>query len=353
MNTDSSFPSFEADPRGYTTPMSGPTIGLDIGGANLKLATSSGLAMSRRFELWKHPHKLAAELANLADQFSGSGPIGITMTGELCDCFPTKHDGVRHILAAVASVFPEQRIRVWSTAGSFLSVNQSLETPLSVASANWHAQATFVGRDYSENTCILIDIGSTTTDIIPIRAGKPDPRGLTDPERLKTKELIYSGARRTPICALFNSGIAAEFFATTQDAYILLGMISENSDDNATADGRPATKAFAHGRLARMLAGDATITSTEETAALARNTCAAQIAMIMEAVREVAYTLSPPDTIVVSGSGEFLARAVAEEFAASVKPHPIILSLTKKLGPAISEAACAYALAMLLTENQP
>ncbi|MSR53563.1 MAG: H4MPT-linked C1 transfer pathway protein [Gemmataceae bacterium] len=334
--------------------MSVQGIGLDIGGANLKVATSSGLAMSRRFELWKHPHQLAAELANLGEQFTGSGLIGITMTGELCDCFPTKRDGVRYILAAVASVFPEQCTRVWSSAGSFVFLNEALAAPLAVASANWHAQATFVGRGQPANTCLLIDTGSTTTDIIPIHNGKPVPRGLTDPERLKSKELVYTGVRRTPICALFNEGVAAEFFATTQDAYILLGMIAENASDKATSDGRAATKTFAHSRLSRMLAGDSAITLTEETLTLARNTFAVQIKMILGAVREVASRLPRPlETIVVSGSGEFLARAVAEQFAAGVDPPPNIVSLSEKLGPAISEAACAYALSVLLAENPP
>ena len=327
-------------------------IGLDIGGANIKVASSSGVGLSRRFELWKQPHKLAAELMALTAQFPGTGPVAITMTGELCDCFPTKRDGVRYILAAIASVFSEKRIRVWSTEGRFLSLHDALGSPMAIASANWHAQATFVGRGFrnSGQSMLLIDTGSTTTDVIPIHEGKPVPLGLTDFERLKWKELIYTGVRRTPICALFN--VVAEFFATTQDAYLLLGMIAENAEDKATADGRAATKPFAHGRMSRMLGGDSAMTSADETLALARNTFELQRSMIVAALREVVLRLSSPlDSIVVSGSGEFLAQAAAVEFADSVNPPLNIVSLSEKMGPTISEAACAYALAKLATET--
>ena len=65
------------------------------------------------------------------------------MTGELCDCFETKRDGVRHILAAVAQVFPRDRVTVWSTEGKLLPLDAAAESGLCVAAANWHALATF------------------------------------------------------------------------------------------------------------------------------------------------------------------------------------------------------------------
>ncbi len=42
-------------------------------------------------------------------------------------------------------------------------------------------------------------MGSTTTDIIPIVGGTPCPRGLTDGERLRTGELVYTGLTRTDV----------------------------------------------------------------------------------------------------------------------------------------------------------
>src|SRR5262249_29461396 len=51
-----------------------------------------------------------------------------------------------------------------------------------------------------------------------------------------------------------------------------------------------------------------------------------------------------PGTVVVSGSGEFLARAVAAAAFAGAQ----VRSLGEELGPGLSQAACAYALAALV-----
>jgi uncharacterized hydantoinase/oxoprolinase family protein len=78
----------------------------------------------------------------------------------------------------------------------------------------------------------MIDIGSTTTDIIPLDKGRVAVRGRTDTERLRTGELVYAGIRRTPLCALATElplgqgppiGLAAELFATSLDVFLTLG----------------------------------------------------------------------------------------------------------------------------------
>src|SRR5947208_12344274 len=100
----------------YITRMPRDAIGLDVGGANLKAATASGQAVTVPFELWRHPDRLPVQLAGIRDRWPDVSVVAVTMTGELCDCFPTKRDGVRHILAAVAAAFPCCRTGVWSTA---------------------------------------------------------------------------------------------------------------------------------------------------------------------------------------------------------------------------------------------
>ncbi len=64
------------------------------------------------------------------------------MTGELCDCFETKRDGVNAIINAVRFASGGRRIRVWSTDGAFLDSEEAKQNHLKVASANWHALAT-------------------------------------------------------------------------------------------------------------------------------------------------------------------------------------------------------------------
>ena len=125
---------------------------------------------------------------------------------------------------------------------------------------------------------MLIDIGSTTTDLIPMAHGAVVARGRTDTERLQTGELVYAGVRRTPIHALATelpvrgvpTGLAAELFASTLDVYLTLGDLAPNPTDLSTADGRPATVGAAHDRLARMIGADRESFSTEDAREFAR-----------------------------------------------------------------------------------
>lgn len=171
-------------------PKDAGVLGLDIGGANLKAAHVNGSARTRPFPLWKQPGRLPGELRLLLDDPASFDLLAVTMTAELCDCFETKHAGVAAVLDAVESVAGSQRVLVWQNDGNFVPVAVTRRDSLKTASANWLALATFVGRYYPEGAAILIDIGSTTTDIIPIMNGLPVPLGRTDLERLAANELI-------------------------------------------------------------------------------------------------------------------------------------------------------------------
>jgi probable H4MPT-linked C1 transfer pathway protein len=275
--------------------------------------------------------------------------LAVTMTGELCDCFATKREGVHFILDAVATAAADQPVRVWRTDGRFAGIEAARATPLQTAAANWLALATYAGRFAPQGPAVLIDIGSTTTDIVPLLDGKPAPRGRTDPERLRCGELVYTGVRRTPLCALLGSGAAAELFATTLDAYLLLGAIPEDPADRGTADGRPATRAAAHARLARMLCADAETCTPDETQKLAQRVLLKQVYALTSAFGGVAEKLPGVRTAILAGSGEFLARVALRE-----QPHfslSNVISVAERLGADISQAACAHALAILASEQ--
>jgi probable H4MPT-linked C1 transfer pathway protein len=325
-------------------------IGLDVGGANLKAAHSSGPAFTQPFELWRNPAGLAEAVAELIRRLPPANLLAVTMTGELCDCFPTRRQGVHAILGAVEEVADSVPVRVWTSDGQFVDCHTARLQPLRTAAANWLALATYAARWLSSGSGLVMDIGSTTTDIIPVAGSKPVPRGRTDSERLKSRELVYTGWRRTPLCALLGGDGAAELFAQTLDVYLALGMVPENPADLRTADGRPATKAAAHSRLARMICGDAESCSEEETTALARMLADRQIRLIREAVRDVCKraALGPVPDIVIAGSGEPLARLVLE--SRPKIPSERIVSLAARLGPMASEAACAVALSRLAQE---
>lgn len=349
-------------------------VGWDIGGANLKQATNDGRAGLRPFELWRRPDDLAAELQTLFRPIaSETDALAVTITGELADCFATKSKGVDRILAAVEHVADARPVSVWSTGGRFMSVSEARSAPLSVAAANWHALATWVGRLVEAqphgssaatarttsglpHSSLLIDVGSTTTDIIPIDHDQPRPRGLTDVARLQVGELIYTGVRRTPLCAVLprvrwrcvETPVAAELFATMLDVYLLLGDIPPDEQDCHTANGQPATIACAHDRIARMLCCDRDELPFIDAVDLARQWAAAQQCCISERVKSVASQLPGPcSAVVLSGSGEFLARRVLDGLGEELSLVARI-SLTDRFGPSLAESACAFAVASLL-----
>lgn len=338
--------------------MTSTILGLDIGGANLKAATNTGAAASVPFALWKQPEKLPAALGELIARFPDADELAVTMTGELCDCFETKREGVREIVNAVMNVSRSRPIRVWSTDGAFLNSNEAKDDYLKVAAANWHALATFTGGYTPRGVTLLIDIGSTTTDLIPILDGLPWSDGKTDTTRMQLGELVYTGVRRTPATTLLGCSAAAEFFATVHDAYVFLGLVPEDGNDTDTADGRPVTKYHAHGRLSRMIGGDPTLTSEDATRGLAKSIVEKQrellrskLLALLPRLREMRRAaIHPRRYAVVSGSGEFLARLLLKE-TELCDFFDEVLSLTDRLGPERSAAAPAYAVAMLAAER--
>lgn len=331
-------------------------LALDIGGANLKAADGHGFAVSRYFPLWKTPELLAQALADLLRACPPSERLAVTMTGELADCFQAKTEGVRAILKAVEQAAAERKIiEVYLVDGSLVSPDIARETPLLAAASNWHALASFAGRFAAVGNGLLIDIGSTTTDIIPIVNGRPAALGLTDPERMVNGELVYTGVVRSPVCALardvpWRGGrcpLAHELFATTWDVYLTLGDLPEEPQSLHTADGRPATKSAARDRLARAICADREMFDDCDALAAAQSIATAQRDLLMTALKTVLQRMKGlPETVIISGQGEFLARRLIDDLRLAAK----VVSLSSSLGPLVSQAATAHALAVLARE---
>jgi probable H4MPT-linked C1 transfer pathway protein len=334
-----------------------PWIGLDIGGANIKAAHGDGHALTVPFEVWKRPDELGSAIAGPVAALPPADRAAVTMTAELCDCYPTKAVGVSAVLDAVVAALPGFAIAVWGVDGEFHSVAQARRQPSVVAAANWLALATLAARTIPEAHGLLIDIGSTTTDLIPLDRGKVAARGRSDTERLQTGELVYAGVRRTPVCALASelplkgiaTPLAAEFFASTLDIYLTLGDIAGEPSDLSTADGRPATADAARDRLARMVGADRDGFSEDDARALARATdhCLLE-RLVNAALRSVGPTIGRPDSVVVGGSGAFLGRRLASRI---IEPGGPLVDLNDAWGPVASAAGCAHALVTLAAER--
>lgn len=328
--------------------MSG-VLGWDVGGVNTKAARVAGArivgARSVPYEIQRDPAALAPLLVRLASDLDGdSGGAdahAVTMTAELSQLFRTKREGVGFVLDAVAAAFPTACVRVWGVDAVWRTPAEARREPLAVAAANWAATARVVGRLVPD--CLLIDVGSTTTDIIPIVDGRPATSSRTDLDRLREGELVYTGAVRTPVEAIASAvpvrgravSVSAEGFALAGDVHLWRRELAPADYSVPPPDGRPATKAFAGERLARVVCADREMLEDRDVDEIADALWEAQVGRIGAAVVRVRARHPAVRHAVVTGLGEFLAAPAARRSGLHVTP------LADTFGPAARHAPAA------------
>jgi (4-(4-[2-(gamma-L-glutamylamino)ethyl]phenoxymethyl)furan-2-yl)methanamine synthase len=330
-------------------------LAFDIGGANLKCADGLGFTLHHGFPLWRAPQRLAAELRTMIAESPAADHLAVTMTGELADCYESKSAGVLSILEAVREAADGRHTRVYLNDGRLVAPTVVQRDPLTAAASNWHALATFATRFAPEGSGLLIDIGSTTSDLIPLQDGHVAASGHSDLERLLAGELVYTGVHRSPLCGLLvtttyrdrKCPVMNELFATTKDAYLVLGDVGEDVTDMETADRRPSTKRAARLRMSRMIGADESQFHMRDAVRMAHQVLEAQLERLAEAVEQITSARTGnPDQVLLSGEGEFLGRKLLERLGWT---SPVI-ALSNRLGPHASRAAPAHALAVLARE---
>jgi probable H4MPT-linked C1 transfer pathway protein len=333
-------------------------LAVDIGGANLKVADGRGFARSQPFALWQAPDQLANQVRALLEQAPTAGRLAVTMTGELADCFSTKSAGVRSILESVGQAGRGCQARVYLTDGRLVSLDAAREVPHLAAASNWHVMARYAGRFTASGPGLMIDVGSTTTDIIPLLDGQPAVSQPDDTSRLIAGQLVYTGVQRSPVCAVARAityrghpcPLAQELFATMRDVYLILGQLPEDLHDTDTADGRSATRRAAWFRLARSVCADAATFNQHDAVVAAESLADAQLEHVAAGITRVVRNMpQTPAAPVVCGQGEFLARRAAQQVCSGSK----IVSLAERLGPLVSQCGPAHALATIAMELDP
>jgi probable H4MPT-linked C1 transfer pathway protein len=339
--------------------------GWDIGGVHLKLSrlrcrgdSASILTRIVPFEVWRDPAGLAPRLRALAGEaaLDAGAAHGITMTAELSDVFPTRSEGVRSILRACTEALPAAP-RVLDRQGGLLDLREAMERPLEVAAANWAATARLVGR--AARDALLIDVGSTTTDIIPVRGGEPCPAGRADTERLQSGELVYSGVLRTPPASLtevvpLRGGVcrvAPEHFTMMGDVYLILGSITDEEYTAPTPDGRGRTRKDAMARLARLVCADLDEIGPAAVETMARYLRDRQVDRLAAAILQVLsrQETGALTTAVSAGAGAFLADEAAQRAGLTTSRLASVVPAVQ--GEGWDRSAPAGALAVLMASD--
>jgi probable H4MPT-linked C1 transfer pathway protein len=310
---------------------------VDIGGANTKAARLDGGSLqtvSRPFEVWRDREALVAVLREIVAQLGPARAVAITMTAELSDAFRTKREGVSFVLDAAQDALGEPS--VLTTAGELISVAAARARPWDVAAANWVATALAVADVRPD--ALLVDVGSTTADVVPIVDGRVAASGRDDLARLLAGELVYTGVLRTNLAAIaprvpVRGGwcpVSSELFAISADVHLVLGNIARDAYDCSTPDGRAATVELARERIARLVCSDVEQLAAEEIDAIAAFLHGEQLRQLEDAARRVQRALPPDAPVAAAGAGAFLAREVAARLGRPVVDAP---------GPAAALAA--------------
>jgi probable H4MPT-linked C1 transfer pathway protein len=310
-------------------------IGWDIGGANTKAAfmrTKNGCVEELKtaieyFPVWKDPNKLASVLLALKERLSGTAKlegVGLTMTAELSDAYQTKREGVNHILSGAAQAFTGVPVFVLDVDAMLRPIKSAKSEPLRVAAANWAATGWLVSQLIK--TCVVIDVGSTSTSIIPVVDGRIVAAGKTDLEKLMNGELVYTGSLRTNVAAIVSSvplrdgaaRVSSELFAQSGDVHLVLGNITEEEYTTETADGRGKTRREAMARLARVVCADIEMLTEQEIVQIARRIHSKQIEQVAEGLSQV-YSRTKTLTaekipLIITGIGkDFIAKTAAHK----------------------------------------
>ena len=338
-------------------------VGWDIGGVNIKAGhllwqnkeMVDMKAVSHPFEIWLKTDKLSGTLRAVGNELdlAGTSAMAVTMTAELSDAFRNKRDGVVFILEAIEQAFPNIPCYLLNLSSDLVQLSEAHQHPLDFAATNWLASALFVADMYHD--CILVDVGSTTTDIIPIRHGRVIAKGFTDLSRLASGELVYTGVQRTNPNTVSSfvpqqgqmCRVSAEYFAAMGDIYLLLGYLSSENYTSSTPDGRATSLEAARERLARLICADRDILSEEEIFKLARYLFEKQLQQVTEALLQVLSRLEDGYRmpLAVAGTGSFLAVEIGRRLGMA------IVDMEKEWGEKIMAALPSLAVAFLLAKQ--
>ena len=297
-------------------------VGWDIGGAHVKASLLQGGEVIDAAQwpcpLWQGLDHLQQALAAAQRRWPviQDAEHAVTMTGEMVDLFADREDGVQRIAAVLTQTFVPPTLHFFAGDAGWCGHDRVAAQWQHVASANWLATALHCAMQLAADDALLVDIGSTTTDIIALRRGRVLTRARTDADRLASGELVYQGVVRTPLCALaqriawrgreFN--VMNEFFATTADVYRATGELDAMHDQAASADNAAKDMHGTRQRLARLIGLDARDGTAEDWSDFAREWKRHQLRLLRGELTRVKqlHGLADDTTLISAGCGDFL-----------------------------------------------
>ncbi len=340
-------------------------IGWDIGGAHLKVAWQDQCGRIKAVEimptpLWQGLESLGQALQDLSRRL----PLHdcehrITMTAELVDLFDDRRSGVLELIDWLKQRLPRQSLYFYAGVEGFIPFAKAGEFTEQIASANWLATTRYAASVVSSG--VMMDVGTTTSDLLPFKKQCLLNKGFTDRQRLAHDEMIYAGVVRTPLMAIADRvpfkgewlTLANELFATTADVYRVLGDLPEAADLYPAADGKEKTTSASRRRLSRMIGADLSDGSEADWHRLAAFFADRQIdALSLACQRQLSLGLSDSAVLIGAGVGRFLVERVAIRLGRSYLDIGELLSQGDENSSLAADCAPVVALLRLTREPQ-
>lgn len=335
-------------------------IGWDIGGAHVKAARAEAGRLVAVTQRACAPHLGLAHLeAPIREALAELGPAEhhrVTMTAELSDAFADRAQGVVSIAAIAAREIGAEDILFYAGRQGFLPRAAVAQAARAIGSANWRASAELVAQRCE--AALFVDMGSTTTDLVPVLCGRVAALGETDAERLAHGELVYAGfsrgapqayATRAPVDGRWTP-LVNEAFAAMADVRRVLGDLPEGdnrADLSPTADGRPKTVEASAARLARLVGLDAD--ELTQARALADYLARAQQRVIDDQIALLRSRGAVPDDapLVGAGVGRALVARMAAERGRAYRDFASFIDAPAALAAAAADCAPAASMALV------
>src|SRR5262249_61512033 len=109
-------------------------------------------------------------LAQACDPLGAADRHVVPRRGELAAPFPPRREGGEQLSALAVRTLAPAPVTLYGGRAGFVSPGDAGRHVEDIASANWHASAMVAAR--ACGSALFMDMGSTTTDIVPLRHGK-------------------------------------------------------------------------------------------------------------------------------------------------------------------------------------
>lgn len=317
-------------------------MGIDIGGANtdcciyeIRDNKIKHIESAKEYlPMWKEKENLESCLENFKKDYAIDVVI-VTTTAELSDGYQSKKEGVLDIASKVINVFENSEIH-FVTFNGLKDYDYVVKNPLEMAAANWIATSHIISK--IDENCIFMDMGTTTTDIIPLKNGHEIAKGHSDLERLCSGELVYTGMLRTNVATIVNkipinqeySTVSSELFAISADVHTILGNITSDEYTCASPDNNDKTVIDCKRRLARVVCADLDMLTDVQIYNIAKYVEEKQINQVMDGLKKVSENNNIKKVIVSNYADSNICKKAAKKLnldVSSLNEHLSVDSL--------------------------